>query len=494
MKIKKLINKNVVLTDDTGFILKLFQQVNSVDVVNDDTIIVKDGSNHVTNILVSQITATQVLPAVESPFVGNALQLMDLLSLYFFTNDLNSTSQIEFLDTPNFDAFSRFRISQPLGLFNSQFTYDLQPLLYEQIVDGVGASISWGSNDKIANMQFLNSPASSSCYMQSYEYIPYQPGKSQLIFITFNFQGNSVNTQKFAGYCDGDNGIELFYEANKVYINLYSQTLNGNQSILQNDWNIDKFDGTGPSGAILNTTKVQILVIDFQALYAGRVRVGFDIDGIIYYAHEFYHSNIIEYPYISRASLPIRVGMKTTGISSAKMYFLCSSVISEGGNDDSERFSYSFAQTASISAASATRTHLISMRPQLLFGGVTNRNKIQFTGFELLVTGNHPVKWELCLGQSITTTTPYASVDTYSCMEYNSTDTLTGTAFTTIDEGYIASQGSSKSILSADISARYPITLSALGSHRALGTMTVVVTGIGGASQCYGSLKFREIR
>lgn len=84
MKIVKLLNGNVVMTLDNGDIFKLFQQINSVDVVNDDTIIVKDGSNHVTNITASQINSTQVLPASASAFSGDAYQLLTLLANDFF--------------------------------------------------------------------------------------------------------------------------------------------------------------------------------------------------------------------------------------------------------------------------------------------------------------------------------------------------------------------------------------------------------------------------
>ena len=37
----------------------------------------------------------------------------------------------------------------------------------------------------------------------------------------------------------------------------------------------------------------------------GRVRCGFDVAGVIYYAHEFLNANVLAVPYMQTASLPI---------------------------------------------------------------------------------------------------------------------------------------------------------------------------------------------
>jgi hypothetical protein len=45
-------------------------------------------------------------------------------------------------------------------------------------------------------------------------------------------------------------------------------------------------DGTGRSGITLDVTKTQIFIVDLEWLGVGRVRLGFVIDGKIYYCHE----------------------------------------------------------------------------------------------------------------------------------------------------------------------------------------------------------------
>ena len=51
-------------------------------------------------------------------------------------------------DSANLDAFSRLRVSNPLILHNSQLTYDLAPIIYEQITNGSGATITYDSTNR----------------------------------------------------------------------------------------------------------------------------------------------------------------------------------------------------------------------------------------------------------------------------------------------------------------------------------------------------------
>jgi len=103
--------------------------------------------------------------------------------------------------------------------------------------------------------------------------------------------------------------------------------------VAQTDWNIDKLDGTGPSGITLSKDKAQILWMDIEWLGLGTVRIGFVIDGDFVHCHSFHHANIIQSTYITTASLPLRYEISNTGIttSSSTLKQVCSTVISEGG-------------------------------------------------------------------------------------------------------------------------------------------------------------------
>lgn len=400
-------------------------------------------------------------------------------------------------DSANLDAFSRLRVSNPLILHNSQFTYDLAPILFEQITSGTGATIQHDVTNRCALMTFASTPTGGTAYMQTYEYLPYQPGRSQLIMITFNMNGPTTNVTKFAGYSDGISGNGIEFQNNGVVnrFQIYSSTTSGPEFADQSSWNLDKLDGTGPSGITLDISKTQILVIDLQALYVGRVRIGFDMGGEIIYAHEFKHANLFNYPYLASANLPIRCGMSCSGTVSTTMRFICSAVISEGGTEDINAFGYTFETNASVTATTGG-VQLMTLRPKTTFNGITNRMRVAYIDVEIFNTGttNQHCKWELLIGQAITGGT-WADVNTaYSSVEVNTGGTLSGSPAVLIDAGWASVGANTSTVYNTSVISRYPMTLNAAGAQRTLGSLTLKITAFTGTPVVYGGIKFREIR
>jgi hypothetical protein len=396
-------------------------------------------------------------------------------------------------NNPAGDSFGRLRTSSPSSLFDAQLSYDLQPLLFEQKTNASGATITHDATNRTALMTFANTPNGGSVYMQTYEHFRYRAGHSQLIFVTFNMGEAVTDVIKFAGYSDGTEGIELQRSGSTVQLVLYSTTSNGNQTVAQASWNIDTMLGTGISGKTLDLTKIQILAIDFQALYAGRVRVGFDINGVLYWVHEFNHANLITTPYIKTANLPIRCGMTCTNTVSTTMNFICSTVQTENGYATAEGFHFS--QDASATAANGVKTHLISLQPKTTFNSITNRSKIIIDSVDLVVTGARPIHYDICIGDTLTGSNSFSDVNTtYSAAQYNTNATTSGTPSIIIQSGHVAASATSKGSVRQDVALKYPITLNQAGDTRSLGTVTVLVTGLGAASDVEGTINWVEIR
>jgi len=357
------------------------------------------------------------------------------------------------------------------------------------------ANLDAFSRLRVSLMTFSSTPTGGKSYMQSYEYLPYQPGRSQLIFVTFNMIAAVTDTLKFAGYSDGVNGIEFQLSGTTKQFTVYSGSSAGNETVTQSSWNLDKLDGTGASGITLDITKTQILIIDIQALYVGRVRVGFDIGGEIVYCHEFLHANLFTSPYIQSANLPVRCGMTCTGTVSTTMNFICAAVISEGGSEDINVYGYTFQQDSGPISVTTGGTHMISLRPRTTFNSITNRTRVAYIDVEIYNAGNQPIQWQLCVGQAISGTTTYNNVNTtYSSSEYNVLGTLSGSPTIVIDGGFVASAGGAKGVTNTAIISRYPITLDAAGLHRMMGTLTLKATSLSATQTIYSSIKFREIR
>ena len=106
----------------------------------------------------------------------------------------------------NFDAFSRLRVSNPEQVFDTQFTYDLQPFQFEQVTSGAEATIAHDATNRCASITFDGATSGDYAFMQSYDFCRYQPGRSQLAFITFDMDGPTEGVTKFAGLWDGDDG------------------------------------------------------------------------------------------------------------------------------------------------------------------------------------------------------------------------------------------------------------------------------------------------
>lgn len=394
------------------------------------------------------------------------------------------------------DAFSNNRVAPPSFVADGQLTYDLQPLLYEQITAGDG-TVTHDATNRCARLRINTATASGeNAIMQSFQHYRYQAGRAQEVFITFCFNADTgvAGVRRFAEYGEGSNGIgfQLTSAGKALFIN--SDTASGDQLVLQGDWNLDTLDGSGPSGITLDTSKTQILVMDIQALYVGRVRCGFDIDGVIYWVHEFRNANVHAVPYIQSANLPIRVGIESTAATETDddMLFICSCVLSRGGQDRVAGYNFSVAGT--VTAVSGARTHLLSVRPKTVFNGITNRVEFVLEDIEVIATGSSPIYWELVLGQALTTPTYADANAVYSAFEYAEAETLSGNPAIVIASGFVAASVQSKSSTDRSINNRYPLTLDAAGAVRDLGTLTLLVTGIGGASACRGQMHWRELR
>jgi hypothetical protein len=75
----------------------------------------------------------------------------------------------------------------------------------------------------------------------------------------------------------------------------------------QSTWNIDKCDGTGPSGYNIDLTKMQMFYMDYSWYGAGFIRWGFrGSDGNVFYCHKVINNNVNTESYMRSGNLPAR--------------------------------------------------------------------------------------------------------------------------------------------------------------------------------------------
>lgn len=240
-----------------------------------------------------------------------------------------NTFQIK--EGPQLDAFGRLRVSNNNQLLDTKFTYDKQPLLWDEVLGG-GADAATLNSD--ATIDLATDATGESVVRQTKPYWVYRSGQSQVVVCTFANLQPETNITKRVGYFDADDGI--FLESTGGVINFVrrSTTSEGTITVAQDDWNIDKFDGTGPSGVTMDWSKGHILHIDLQWLGVGRVRVGFEVDGQLYFAHTFANGNTVSTTYMRSGSLPVRYEISQDGAGSGSLKQVCSAVSREGAAEE----------------------------------------------------------------------------------------------------------------------------------------------------------------
>jgi len=230
------------------------------------------------------------------------------------------------------DAFGRLRVSQPFTIFDSSHRYRDNQLWSTSNTSNT--TIVFSENEGLVNLN-VDTTANAEIIRETTKVFSYQPGKSLLVFNTAVFAPPQTNLRQRFGYYGANNGMYL--EQTDSTINFVERSsVTGAVTeirVPQADWNVDKMDGTGPSGKILDLTKAQILWMDVEWLGLGTVRIGFIIDGEFVLCHRFNHANLVTTTYITTASLPLRYEIKNTGATAnnSTLKQICSSVISEGG-------------------------------------------------------------------------------------------------------------------------------------------------------------------
>jgi hypothetical protein len=243
---------------------------------------------------------------------------------------------VKFGDSPSNDAFGRLRTSAPFVLFDTKLTHTAESEFWDdQEVSGSGTSSTFNAN-RASSVLAVSATTAGKRVRQTYARPNYQPGKSQLILMTGIIGSGESGITAEIGQHDDENGLFFRNEDGTMYVvvKTYATGSAVDTAVAQSSWNLDKMDGTGASGITIDWDKTQIFVIDYEWLGVGRVRFGLNIDGITYYVHEVLNANSLDVVYMSNPNNPLRYSIENDGTGgAASLEHICTSVISEGGQD-----------------------------------------------------------------------------------------------------------------------------------------------------------------
>lgn len=386
------------------------------------------------------------------------------------------------------DAFGRLRVGNPFTLFDSQNRYGKDLQFSESTA--TGGTSTYLPNESSVELAVTTS-SGSEVVRQTYRVFPYQPGKSLLVLATFVMADGETNLRQRVGYFNTDNGVFFQKSGTTNQFVLRSDTTgtpSDTRTVAQADWNGDKLDGTGDSGLTLDTSKAQILFMDFEWLGVGSVRCGFVIDGKFIICHTFENANQLTSVYMTTAILPVRYEIKATGGlgAVASMKQICSSVISEGGYQQAVPEQVA-RRTTVLGTISTTFLPLVSIRLNSgSLGAVVLPQAIQV----LPVTNQN---YEVALVKNATLTGAAWDTTTFAHVDYDVTASAMANG-TIVQQTYVTSSAQGRAVLLSPTGYNFElqlgVSLAGVSDTYTLGIRTVSGATTGDA---VGSLAFIDL-
>jgi hypothetical protein len=308
-------------------------------------------------------------------------------------------------DNARHDAFGRLRVSDPYTVFDSKELNGSGSRIWSEIVNGTATSVKDDDNSQY----LLNAPNSGDyAIRQTKQRYQYQAGKSQLALLT-GVLPTVADSRGLIGLVEEDQSTNSApYEA---YNGMYFMNSNDGTTAVdgmhvcvskngvhnrvnQNDWNIDRMDGNGPSNKIADWSKAQIFMIDFEWLGVGRVRFYLNIDGVSYQVHEFEHANAVSSVYVKSPNLPVRYEARSSG-GNLTVQKICASIQSEGGVEQAGIMHIGSSQLVVVNddTLGTDNTILAIIRLQ----SEKPYSLLKLLSFSGLTFSNAPLRWSIAL-------------------------------------------------------------------------------------------------
>lgn len=231
------------------------------------------------------------------------------------------------------DAFGRLRTSEFSSILELKHTYDKNPLLVDEIINGSATSTFTPNHSDI---EMTTSSNSDYVIRQTKGRGVYSPGKSALFEATFMNFHKQTNIIKRVGYFSSS--IDAPYNGTFDGFFLESNGTSGVNTISFQIWRygektfestIDQWDASVIDPTTIDWQNNSLMFVDFAWLGVGTVRFGIWREGEPIIFASFHGDTIID-PYMANPNQPIRYEIRQSGSGSGLFHQLCSVFASEG--------------------------------------------------------------------------------------------------------------------------------------------------------------------
>lgn len=220
-------------------------------------------------------------------------------------------------DTVQHTSKNRRKVSSYEIAEFSTFIRDKNPQMWDESISGTAQSIF---NEFYGMVELRVGPnAGDEIVRQTRSVVRYTPGRSNEVSLSHIFTEPTVGVRRRTGVFNEENGA--FFEDGgdgTYYVVLRRMTSSGvvETRTPREEWDIDKLDGTGPSGIVADPSAIQLMVIEYEWYGAGHVEFKFVIGNNAIPVHQYDTANFEKQPWASTPFLPVRCEL--TNISGAE--------------------------------------------------------------------------------------------------------------------------------------------------------------------------------
>lgn len=353
----------------------------------------------------------------------------DEVNSLHITNEGRAKTESKFAkDDTTTDATGVLKTNGLQQIFGHYFENSLHPLRFNTLVANGGAITL---NPQIAAAVLsTNTTNGSRVVYATKKYVPHIIGKSHFITIACAPTAGISGVTKRWGLLSDNNGL-FFAQEDGILKFVVRDDSSGSvvdDKISQSSWNLDKLDGTGPSGFNLNVDNVAVFVIEYCCHGDNLIRFGVQCNKNIIWAHEIMSENQFAHPKLRNPTLSIAFEVinttATASASSFRLYTVSAEVSSNSSIVPASMNSISVGGLGRL-IQSNSYLPLLSVRPKLLFDGIRNWAIIEPKQFQFLNIAS-PMHIKLMMNGTLTGAS-WTSVNPFSACEYDvSANTLTG--------------------------------------------------------------------
>lgn len=226
-------------------------------------------------------------------------------------------------DTVQHTSLNRRKVSTFELVDYASFTTSKDPDIFDESTSGTASA----THDPYLGLVKLEvgSTAGDEVVRQSKRVQRYLPGRQNEFGVTLIFGIPTTGIRRRVGMFDENDGFFFEDSGDGTYRCVLRRNTAGGvseESYARADWNVDKMDGTGPSGITADPEKIQHMSMEYEWYGAGMIEWNFVIDNNKFPIHRILHANKEDHTWSSRAALPIRYELtNVTGTAGTHTFY-----------------------------------------------------------------------------------------------------------------------------------------------------------------------------